>query len=147
MCSPNSVPERAMKSASAEQREWTCSDRGNVFPYNVSPFTAPNGQHRGPALNLLASNRTNHSNHTNSQRRQLFSHVYQAVLSTWDHPKKALLLPLYHSQQRKDTTWSQRHLEIQWVATGEWMYSKQNNVPLTVEIQQQGNEPFGRLRC
>lgn len=77
-------------------------------------------QHREPGLNPLASNRSRHSNVTNSPKR-LFHNIYQAVHTALDHPKIILLFPLYHSQQRKETIQVQSHLEIQSVTTGEWI--------------------------
>lgn len=59
-------------------------------------------------LDSWASNRSKRFNDKNSQGRQLFTPVYQALHSTLGHFKIALPFPHYHSQQGKETIMSQR---------------------------------------
>ena len=100
-------------------------------------------QHREPGLNPLASNRSRHSNVTNSPKR-LFHDIYQAVHTAVDHPKIILFL-LYHSQQRKETIQVQRVTwrYNQWLQVNE-LYFTQNDLSPTAETFNTGwNGIFG----
>lgn len=105
-------------------------------------------QHREPGLNPLASNRSKHSNVSNSPKR-LFHDIYQAVHTALAHPKIILLFPLYHSQQRKETIQVQRVTwrYNQWLQVNE-LYFTQNALSPTAEtFNTGGNGIFGSNKC